>query len=114
MDSSSKRLLTKYAALVIVVSTVVAPYFLLDSLVLLAISLLVSQQFLQKAEWPDWFPGRPVELRSRVVNYMRMNRIRRLPLTAKQGDNPFEEALLKNPDPLNIPDEELRALRTAR
>jgi len=112
LDRPTKRILLGSAALVAFMGGVVAPYFVLDFLALTVISLVISEQFLKQAEWPDWFPGRPVVVRSRVASYSRLTKPRRKPLIARRGENPFEEALIGKTDPTALSDMELRRLRT--
>jgi len=114
LDRHSKWLLVGSAALVALLGAVVAPYFLLDVVALSAICAVVAQQFLKKAEWPDWFPGRPVPARGRVMNYVRLAGRTKSPLRARRGDNAFEEALLAHPNPLALSDAELHGLATTK
>ena len=114
MASSSRRFVVGSAVLTVILGAIVAPYFLLDIFALTAIAFVVSQQFLKYAEWPEWLPGRPLTIRSRIMVYARITRPRRPSMSAGIGANSFERNVLGRSDPFGISDAELSEMKFTR
>jgi hypothetical protein len=112
--SNSLRFLVGSAVLTVLVGAIVAPYFLLDIFALTAIAFVISQQFLKNVEWPDWLPGRPLTIRSRIMVYARITRPHRPSINAGIGTNSFERSVLGRSDPLSISDAELSEMKFTR
>lgn len=94
-----------------VAGLLIAPYFILDAILMSYLAFFVAGTALSKAELPAWASRRKTHSKSRIVQYAQLMRIGTLVSVDSLALNPFMKAVLSEQDHGHISEERLRTLR---
>lgn len=111
MDRGLAAYLAFVAGVTAVAAALIAPYYVLDALLVSYLAFFVGGRALSKGELPAWISRRRVQPRSRISQYAGLMRTGTPTLVDALALNPFVKAVVSQKNPRGLTDAELARLR---